>query len=126
MAPAYSVSFAVMSETRRSGVWRVEDSHSAFAFMGSVVLDLREAVLTQHETCINASAVMAGVEILVPPHVLVIVEGVGVMGEYAESRSKVAADTGPDSPVVRVRGVALMGSVTVKRKSAAGGSQRWR
>ena len=116
-APAYQTSFAVMSETRRTGVWRVEGSHSAFALMGSVVLDLREAQLTQRETYLNANAVMGGVDIIVGPEVVVVVEGIGVMGEYAESRAKVPAATGPGSPVVRVRGLALMGAVNVKRKA---------
>ena len=32
-----------MSECKRQGVWAVPEHHSAFALMGSVVIDLRQA-----------------------------------------------------------------------------------
>ena len=38
------------------------------------------------------------------------------MGDFDQARDKVAAQLGPDSPTVRVKGVALMGAVTVKRR----------
>src|SRR5215218_11352714 len=41
--PEESVSFALMSETRRQGAWTPGDQHTAVALMGSVVLDLRQA-----------------------------------------------------------------------------------
>lgn len=116
LAPAYSGSFAMMAETKRAGVWQLADAHWAFALMGSVVLDLRQAVFTHHEVLITANAFMGSVEILVNPHTHVVVDGVGVMGAFGEGRSKVPLATGPGSPVVRVRGVALMGGVEVKRR----------
>jgi hypothetical protein len=116
--PAYVSSFAVMSETRRSGVWEVGPAHTAFALMGSVVLDLRHARFRSQIVTVTANALMGGVELVVNPFTHVVVEGVGVMGTFAETRSrKVPPQLGPDSPVVRVRGVALMGSVEVKRRT---------
>ena len=56
--PAYPSSLAVMGETRRGGVWRVEPHQWAFALMGSVVLDLREAQFTSRDVLINANALM--------------------------------------------------------------------
>src|SRR3954447_3580989 len=43
-APEYASSVAIMSETKRLGAWRVGQTHAAFTVMGSVTLDLREAV----------------------------------------------------------------------------------
>ena len=94
--------------------------HNAFSMMGSVTLDLREAQFTAPETVIEVVAIMAGVDIYVNPQTRVIVEGVGVMGDFSEARSKVAADLRPDSPVVRVKGLALMAGVGVKRKDLPG------
>jgi hypothetical protein len=105
-------------------VWRVPDRHTAFALMGSVTLDLREAVFERRETTIFANAIMAGIDIVVNPHTHVIVEGAGIMGDFSEARSKVRPELGPDSPVVRVKGVALMAGVNVKRKDTGGGSRR--
>jgi hypothetical protein len=115
--PTYSGSVAVMAETKRSGVWLAGDTHAAFAFMGSVVIDLRLARFSSPELVINANAFMGSVEVIVNQHTHVLVDGVGVMGSYAEGRSKVPLEAGPQSPVVRLRGVAFMGSVEVKRKA---------
>ncbi len=116
VAPRFDSSFALMAETKRSGYWQVGPQHTAFSLMGNVVIDLRQARFAAREVLINANTVMGGVEIVVDAHTQVIVEGSGVMGDFSESRSRVAYDPRPDAPVVRVRGVALMGAVNVKRK----------
>jgi hypothetical protein len=84
------------------------------------VIDLRHAIFHSREVVITANALMGSVEVIVNPHTHVIVEGVGVMGDFNEGRSRVLPEAGPDSPVVRVRGVAFMGSVQVKRKVVRG------
>ena len=123
-APGYTSSFAVMSESKRVGSWVIEEQYTAFALMGSVVLDLREALFRSAEVVINASAVMGEVKVIVNAGTTVLVEGVGVMGEYLESRAKVPFDREQGGPVVRVRGLALMGSVHVQRKPQPGGGPR--
>ena len=115
-----------MCETKRVGAWVVEDNHSAFALMGSVVLDLREAQFESREVAINASAVMGEVKVLVNAGTTVVVEGAGVMGEYTEQRPRVPFAPSADGPVVRLRGFSLMGSVHVQRKGPPGESFRKR
>jgi len=112
----FATSVAVMSETRRSGRWVLEDGHTAVAVMGSVVLDLREAQLEQQQVTINASAVMGEVKVIVDAGTTVLVGGYAVMGEYSEQRPKVPFDAGQGGAVVRLRGLALMGSVHVQRR----------
>ena len=111
----HASSIAIMGECTRRGVWQVPATHAAFALMGSITLDLREAVLAGPETTINASAIMGDVKVLVPAHVHVVVDGTPIMGDYGQGKDKVPADLGPGSPTVRVRGLALMGSVQVVR-----------
>jgi Domain of unknown function (DUF1707) len=118
--PAYQSSFAMMSETKRSGRWQVGASHSSFALMGSVVLDLRQAIFAAPEIIINASTLMGSVEVIVNPSTLVVSEGHGFMGDFSESRSRTPLEATPDSPVVRVRGLAIMGAVNIKRKPLPG------
>ncbi len=120
VGPSYSRSLSVMGDCSRRGVWRVPERHTAFSLMGSVTIDLREAGFSAHETVIDAYAIMAGIDIVVNPWTQVVVEGFGVMGDFSEARSKVAAELGPDSPVLRVRGLALMAGVSVKRKTMPG------
>jgi hypothetical protein len=114
--PRYDKSIAVMSETRRGGPWQLYDGHTAVAVMGSVTLDLREARLAAREVTITATAVMGEVKVVVGAETTVVVEGVGIMGEFSEQRPRTEARPTPDSPVVRVKGVALMGSVHVQRR----------
>ena len=119
-AVGHASSTAIMGDCKRRGVWHVPEHHTAFSLMGSVTLDLREATLASQETQINASAIMGDVKILVPAHMHVVVDGTPIMGDYGQGKDKVPAEIGPDSPVVRVRGLALMGSVQVQRLPAPG------
>ncbi|MCW2756879.1 MAG: hypothetical protein JWO46_625 [Nocardioidaceae bacterium] len=120
----YATSFAMMSETRRSGVWDLGTLHTATAVMGSVVLDLRQARFPAGEVVINANAVMGSVEVIVDAHTAVRVDGVGIMGAFQEGRARVVPAIEPGGPSVRLRGVALMGSVEVKRKGPPGQLRR--
>ena len=124
--PAYVSSMAIMGECKRVGAWTVDGTHNAFALMGSVVLDLRQASFAQREVVINANAVMGEVKVLVDAATTVIVEGTGVMGDYSEQRPRVPFTPTDDSPVVRLRGFALMGSVNVQRKGPPGETFRKR
>lgn len=119
-APAHTSSFALMSGLDRKGVWRVPDQHTAVSLMGGVTLDLREAVFTARETVINAHAVMGAVDIYVNAGTNVVVEGIGIMGAFEQGRDKVPPTYDASSPVVRVKGIALMGAVTVVRKRMPG------
>jgi hypothetical protein len=125
-AVGHNSSTAIMSECKRQGVWAVPEHHSAFALMGSVLIDLREAQLAAHETHINASAIMGEVKVIVPAHMHVVVDGTPIMGEYHQSKDKTPAQLGPDSPTVRLRGMALMGSVTVQRQPPPGTPKKLR
>jgi hypothetical protein len=120
----YERSVAVMSSSVRRGAWDPGGSYSALALMGSVVLDLRQAVLARPETVIRASSVMGSIDVYVDAHTRVIVDGIGIMGTFEQGRDKVEAQLRPDSPLVRVTGIALMGAVTVRRKSQPGESRR--
>ena len=122
----YSGSIAVMSETKRSGAWFVPDRHSAFALMGGVTLDLREAHFENEELTIFANAVMGEVRVIVNAATTVVVEGTGVMGEYTEQRARVPFDPEQGGPVVHLKGLALMGSVNVRRKGPPGPTIRQR
>lgn len=118
--PRYTGSLAIMGGQDRKGVWVVPSVHTAFTLMGGIGLDLREAVFSSPEVVINANAVMGGIDIIVNAHTRVLVEGLGIMGAFEEGRAKVDPELGPGSPLVRVRGLALMGAVTVVRKPMPG------
>ena len=113
-----------MGGVTRKGAWLVPERHTAFTLMGGVDLDLREATFAAAETVIYANAVMGGIDIYVDARTHVIVEGVGIMGAFDQGRDKVPAEITADSPVVRVKGIALMAGVTVTRKGPPGQLRR--
>lgn len=120
--PRHQGSYAMMSETRRAGVWDIGATHTAAALMGSVVLDLRQARFAAgHEVVITANAVMGSIEIVVGPDTPVQVDGIAVMGSFTEHGGGNPEHPDPAVPTLRVRGVAFWGSVEVRRKDPSTG-----
>ena len=74
-------------------------------------MDLRQARFATRETVIRAYGIWSGIDIYVNAHTRVIVDGVGIMGAFDQARDKVQPELGPDSPLVRVTGFALMARV---------------
>ena len=111
---------AFLSNVERKGVWVVPQQFSVHAVLGDANIDLREAHYSAREVVINATSVLGSVKVTVPPNVHVIVEGNGVLGEFNEPSAKVPEALTADSPVVRVRGLAVLGDVTVKRRGPRG------
>jgi predicted membrane protein len=81
------------------------------AFMGGGKLDLRDAMPAGGQAIVNVFALMGGFEILVPETWSVISEVTPFMGGI-EDRSR--ASTNPSAPRLVIRGVVMMGGVTLK------------
>jgi len=119
-AVGHASSTAIMGECKRQGVWAVPEHHTAFSLMGTVVIDLRQAQLSAQLTHINANTIMGEVKIIVPADFNVVIDGLPIMGEFCHGKDKTPAAVEPESPTIRVRGMAMMGSVTVQRQPAPG------
>ncbi|WP_370423945.1 DUF1707 domain-containing protein [Streptomyces sp. QH1-20] len=104
---------AVFGGAARKGRWRVGPRTNAFALFGEVEIDLSEALFTQREIVINATAVFGGVDIKVPENVSVRSAGTGVFGGF-DVRTHEADE--PDAPVVLVTGFALFGAVKARAR----------
>jgi hypothetical protein len=122
----YDTSVAIMAGTSRKGLWEVGPTHTAVAIMGGVELDLRQARFTTRETVIRAFGIWSGIDIYVNAHTRVIVDGIAIMGGFDQTRDRVQPELGPDSPLVRVTGFALMAGVTVQRRPMPGQGRRKR
>jgi hypothetical protein len=107
-------SIAIMGGTERKGRWRPAADLVALAVMGGINLDLRDALIGDEDIVITAVAVMGGIEIVVPEGIEVDVGGFAFMGghEYRPGAEPIR----PGTPMVRVRGYALMGGLEVKVK----------
>jgi hypothetical protein len=122
--PESSSHVAILGGLDRTGHWIVPRQMSVLAFMGGANLDMREAQFADREVVITVNAFMGGAEIIVNPQTNVVIDGTGIMGGYAGPSSKVPAELDADSVTVRVRGVAIMGGVSVTRKAPRGGSNK--
>ena len=118
--PAEERHVAILSGFERTGVWVVPQHLSVFAFMGGADLDLRYAQFAAREVTITVNAIMGGADIKVGPHTHVIIEGTGIMGGYSGPSDRTPAELDANSPVVRIRGFAIMGGVSVTRKPLRG------
>lgn len=105
--------FALMGSSARKGVWDPPESLYAFALMGGIDLDFREADLLEGTSEVVCLALMGGIKIVVPDDIDVEVNGIGIMGGF-DQVSRHASEGHP--PLLRIRGLALMGGVSVKVK----------
>ncbi len=104
--------FAVLSGNERRGTWQPARTINAFALMGGITIDLREAEFPRQGIVINAGCIMGSVEVIVPPGINVDLTGIPLLGGM-ENR---AGSGIPGSPEVMVKGIAVLGGVEVKRK----------
>lgn len=104
---------AIFSETKRTGQWLVPPDYASVAVFGSVELDLREASMASNQVQIQANAIFGEVTVIVGEGVTVSTVGTPVLGEYEGPRETPVAG----KPHVVLNGIALFGSVDVKRKT---------
>lgn len=105
---------ALLSETRRRGLWVVPRELEVVSIMSETELDLCQASLAPGMTEISISGVMTKVVIIVPPGVRIVNRVLAVMGAV---RDRTARDpvVDPTAPVVRITGWAAMAEVIIKR-----------
>ena len=110
-AQGQGTAIAILSGVERKGRWVVPPQLTAVALMGGAVLDLTSAVLTAQETVMTVFCLMGGIEITVPDGIDVRIEAVAILGGHSGPESAPPAG----APVLRIRGLVVMGGVDVKR-----------
>jgi hypothetical protein len=106
---------AILSETQRSGLWAVPPELEVTATMSTLTLDLRSALLSPGVTDLRLRAVMASVQIILPPGVRVVESVRAFMASVTDdSYSVLTAD--PAVPVIRLSGHAVMAEVKVRTR----------
>jgi hypothetical protein len=107
---------AVFSESKRSGLWAVPQELDVTAVMSNLTLDLRSALLAPGVTDVQLKAVMASVQIIVPPGVRVVDRVRPFMASVTDdSYSDLSSDAAV--PVIRLTGYAVMAEVKVKTRA---------
>jgi hypothetical protein len=112
--PTSSGGFALLGGFERKGRWVAPGRFTAFAMLGGGDIDLRQARFAERKVVIRAFAILGGVQVRVPEDAEVHVGGVGILGGFD---SGAVGDGEPGGPVVVVKGLALLGGVSVERKA---------
>lgn len=108
--PDQAVVAGVLGGGVRRGRWHPARYTYALGVLGGAELDFRECALPP-VTNIRCFAIMGGVQIIVPPDVIVESSGVGIMGAFEHIAGD--EDLPADAPIIRVSGLAMMGGVEV-------------
>lgn len=103
---------AALGGVERKGRWIPARQNYAVAIMGGIVLDFREALLPPGETEVWIFTAMGGANVIVPPGLTVESDGIALLGGF-EHRDNAVANPDPDAPILRVRGLAVMGGVEI-------------
>jgi hypothetical protein len=106
---------AMFGGVERHGTWTLPRRVEALALFGGMVLDFRDAVLSAGLTEIHVSAVMGGIQIIVPPSLSVEISGTAIMGGF-DHVDRVPQVLDPRRPVLRIHGFAFMGGVFIETR----------
>jgi len=104
---------AIMGGHERKGPWTPAQKTTVLTLMGGAELDFREARLGPGVTEVDIFAMMGGVDIVVPPGIVVDSSGFALLGGFAHGPGR-TEETPADAPVLRVSGIALMGGVDIQ------------
>lgn len=121
--PDRGFGMAFMGGYERGKGWVLPRHFKAYAVMGGVELDLRDARFSPGVSEIEVFAFWGGIDIVVPEGVRVESDGMAVMGGISVDSGEASLDD-PDAPVLRISGLALMGGVTVSRKDRNKGREK--
>ncbi len=103
---------AALGGVDRKGRWLPARQNYVVAVMGGIHLDFREALLPPGDTEVWIFTLMGGAEIVVPPGLAVESDGVAIMGGF-EHKEEAPLQVDPNAPLLRLRGLAIMGGVDV-------------
>jgi hypothetical protein len=112
-APARRSVFAVMGGSDVHGSLRFGPELTVIAIMGGHEVDLNDAVLEGGELTITVVSIMGGSDFRVPEGVHVVHEVVGIMG--GDTVEPPIRPPPAGAPVIRFRGLSLMGGNSIKR-----------
>jgi hypothetical protein len=109
----FGMQVAILSGSDRKGSWVPPRKMNSLALMGGAGLDFREARFGPGVTEVTILAIWGGVDVIVPPGITVETHGMGIMGGF-DSYSQTVDSDDPLAPVLRIRGLAIMGGVEVR------------
>lgn len=112
---------ALFTAAERGGRWVVPPALTCVAVFGEVVLDLREALLTDRHVVLTAYALFGRVRLVVPAGVEVVMNGTEILGRQRGGTAR-RVPTSSEVPVIEVRGYLAASEVLARTPPR---SRRW-
>jgi hypothetical protein len=114
-APTATRDTGIVAGFRRTGRWLVGRTFRGVAVIGDGEIDLRQARFTDGETTIHATAIIGKITVVVPEDADVHIGGTGIIGGFDHRDEGPGA---PGAPRITITGLALCGTVEVRRARA--------
>jgi hypothetical protein len=115
--PRHGRIIAILGGATRKGPWHPEPVIEVVTVLGGAEFDFRDAILPDgKEVVLKATSILGGVEVIVPPEMRVVDNGIAILGGREVTGNPGEASS-PDAPVLRIEGACILGGVEVKRKS---------
>lgn len=102
---------SVLAAAARKGRWLVEPRTNVATVLGATELDMRSAVLSQHEVTVRITLLLGALKLVVPPGVNVVSR---VTGVAASTTNTTGGGAAPGGPTVVVTGNSWLSAVEVK------------
>jgi hypothetical protein len=112
-APAPTLASTAFGDVRRGGAWTVPAEGKWKSVFGDVVLDVREARVTDPEVHLDARSIFGDLELLVPEGVEVEVRSRTLFGEVKQEAEESAASK---TPRIVLTGGTVFGDVRVRTR----------
>lgn len=117
--PTFRRISSVLGSEERKGRWLVPDQLDLHCLLGSIVLDLRGALVEGDTLDIEYAVTLGSIEIIVPPGVEVWAQNDTVLGTFEHKRKPKLPQDG-EGFRIQLRGVNWMGSVEVLERAMPG------
>jgi hypothetical protein len=113
---------AIMSETKRQGLWAVPQHLDVYAMMSDTTIDLSRAQLPAGIIDIRVRAMMASVKIILPPGIRIASRLGNLMSSVSTDDDLDTSPVMPGAPVIRLSGWVTMSELktTVRRREELG------
>ena len=115
--PARDGVVSFLSSNEREGRWELPRHLRALAVLGSIELDLRDAVIGIGVSVIEAVGVLGNIEITVPPEVAVECDGDSLLGSFVvKYKGRTTGEEANNVRTVRITGTAYASSIEITVK----------
>jgi len=104
--------FAFLSSNDRKGSWSVPKRIQCTAILGSITLDLREALMYHREIEIEGFCFMGSIDLRLPENVAVSASGLPILGSINDKTKPVHPEY-----LVKFHGVTLLGSFDARTRN---------